>query len=159
MIYRDRFVYVADPGNLLVRDGRLSLADLAALPHAVARRLPADSDSGAGVGAGTGTNTDAGDVMRTLASHGVRPTVALTTTGWLPLPFAVAGTDMIAAVPERLARMVCAAAGVTVVEPPFGTVELTEVGWWHPMHATDPALTWLRGLLSFSTAVLDAPAS
>jgi DNA-binding transcriptional LysR family regulator len=161
VIYRDRFVYVADPGNPRLRDGRLSLADLAALPHAVARRLPVGPDAGAGAGAdtGTGTRADADGVMSTLASHGVRPTVVLTTTGWLPLPFAVAGTDLVAAVPERLARIACAASGVAVVEPPFGTVELTEVGWWHPMHATDPALTWLRGLLSSSTAGLEASVS
>jgi DNA-binding transcriptional LysR family regulator len=80
--------------------------------------------------------------------------VALTTDGWLPLPFMVAGTHLVAAVPERLAHMVRAAAGVTVVEPPFGELSLTEVGWWHPMHAGDPALTWLRGLLGERAAPL-----
>jgi len=53
----------------------------------------------------------------------------------------------VAAVPERLARLTAAAAGVTVTEPPFGTVELVEVAWWHPMHATDPALSWLRAII------------
>ena len=28
-----------------------------------------------------------------------------------------------------------------------GTVELVEAAWWHPLHATDPALTWLRGII------------
>ena len=70
-----------------------------------------------------------------------------TTGGWLPLPFLVAGTDLVAAVPERLARRVSGAAGVTVIEPPFGTVELIEAAWWHPLHAVDPSLTWLRGVI------------
>jgi hypothetical protein len=43
---------------------------------------------------------------------------------------------------------VSSAAGVTVTEPPFGTIELVEAAWWHPMLATDPALTWLRGIVA-----------
>ena len=47
-----------------------------------------------------------------------------------------------------------AAAGVTLVEPPFGIIELVEAAWWHPLHATDPALTWLRGIILDSLASL-----
>jgi hypothetical protein len=43
-----------------------------------------------------------------------------------------AGTDLVAMVPERLARRVAEPAGVLVVEPPFGSVELIEAAWWHP---------------------------
>jgi DNA-binding transcriptional LysR family regulator len=129
VLLRDRLVYVADPANPRLRDGRLTAEDLAALPHATAR-LP-----------------EAGLVTAALNRLGVNPHVVATTGGWLPLPFLVAGTDLVAAVPERLARRVSGAAGVTVTEPPFGTVELVEVAWWHPLHATDPALTWLRGIV------------
>jgi DNA-binding transcriptional LysR family regulator len=129
VLLRDRLVYVADPANPRLRDGRLTAEDLAALPHATAR-LP-----------------EAGLVTAALNRLGVNPHVVATTGGWLPLPFLVAGTDLVAAVPERLARRVSDAAGVTVTEPPFGTVELVEVAWWHPLHTTDPALTWLRGII------------
>jgi DNA-binding transcriptional LysR family regulator len=129
VLLRDRIVYVADPANPRLRDGRLTIEDLAALPHAAAR-LP-----------------QAGLVTAALGRLGVTPRVVATTGGWLPLPFLVAGTDLVAAVPERLARRVSGAAGVTVTEPPFGTVELVELAWWHPMHTTDPALTWLRGII------------
>ena len=63
---------------------------------------------------------------------GVRRRVQIRVTGWLPLPFVVAGTDLVAIVPERLAHRVADPAGVLVVEPPFGTVELIEAAWWHP---------------------------
>jgi DNA-binding transcriptional LysR family regulator len=132
VICRDRFVCVVDPANPRLRDGRLSLADLAAMPHAVARKSHAELDK-------VGTE---------LERHGITPTIAMTTTGWLPLPFVVAGTDMVAAVPERLARRVSQAARVTVTPPPFGEIEFVEVAWWHPVRATDPALAWLRGVLS-----------
>ena len=129
VLLRDRIVYVADPASPWLRDGRLTAADLAAAPHATAR-LP-----------------QAGLVASALAGLGVTPRVVATTGGWLPLPFLVAGTDLVAAVPERLARRVSGAAGVAVAEPPFGPVELVEAAWWHPMCATDPALTWLRGII------------
>jgi DNA-binding transcriptional LysR family regulator len=128
-LLRDRIVYVADPANPRLRDGRLTAEDLAALPHAAAR-LP-----------------QAGLVTGALDRLGVTPRVVATTGGWLPLPFLVAGSDLVAAVPERLARRVSSAAGVTVTEPPFGTIELIEAAWWHPLHTTDPALTWLRGII------------
>ena len=136
VLLRDRVVYVADPANPRLRDGRLAVEDLAALPHAAAR-LP-----------------QAALVTAALARVGVSPRVVATSGGWLPLPFLVAGTDLVAAVPERLASRVSGAAGVTLVEPPFGTVELVEAAWWHPMHATDPALTWLRGIILDSLASL-----
>ena len=129
VLLRDRIVYVADPANPRLRDGRLTAEDLAALPHATVR-LP-----------------QASQVAAALHGIGVTPNVMATTGGWLPLAFVVAGTTLVAAVPERVARRVSGAAGVTVIEPPFGTVELVEAAWWHPLHAIDPSLAWLRGVI------------
>ena len=140
VLLRDRVVYVADPANPRLRasaDGtwRLTAEDLAALPHAAAR-LP-----------------QAALVTAALGRLGVTPRVVATTGGWLPLPVLVAGTDLVAAAPERLARRVSGAAGVTLVEPPFGPVELVEAAWWHPLHTTDPALSWLRRIILGSLAL------
>ena len=135
---RDRLVYVADPANPRLRDGRLTTEDLAALPHAAARFSDPGCDPAA----------------MALLGRGITRNVVLTTAGWLPLPFLVAGTDLVAAVPERLAHRTGAAAGTTVVDPPFGTIELVEAAWWHPLHATDPALTWLRGIVAEIAASL-----
>jgi DNA-binding transcriptional LysR family regulator len=132
VICRDRFVCVADPDNPRLRDGRLTLEDLRALPHAAARLPHAEEDPVQGVF----------DVL------GIKPRVVLTAAAWLPITFRVAGSDMVAVVPERLATLLADAAGVAVIEPPFGRIDLVEAAWWHPMRATDPALTWLRGVLS-----------
>jgi DNA-binding transcriptional LysR family regulator len=137
-ICRDRFVYVADPANPRLRDGGLTLADLAALPHAAA----------------TFPHPEANAVETALYRHGITPDVVITTAGWLALPFLVAGTDLVAAMPERLARQLSAAGGITVIEPPFGSIELTECAWWHPTHTTDPALTWLRSVVTDVVALL-----
>jgi DNA-binding transcriptional LysR family regulator len=132
VIFRDRFVYVVDPGNPRLRDGRLSLEDLAALPHAAATLPHAELDP----------------VGQVLDELGVARDVHVTTAGWLPLPYVVAGTDLVAAVPERLARQVARAAQVAMAEPPFGRVELVEAAWWHPMRAADPALAWLHEVIT-----------
>jgi DNA-binding transcriptional LysR family regulator len=142
VILRDRFVYVADPANPRLRDGRLTAEDLAALPHATARVADPGSDP----------------AVMALLRCGIRPNVALTTVGWLPLPFLVAGTDLVAAIPERLARRVSSAAGVTVIDPPFETIELVEAAWWHPLHNTDPGLTWLRRIVREVAAALNPSA-
>jgi len=131
VIFRDRLVCVVDPGNPRLRDGRLSLEDLGALPHAAATLPHAELDP----------------VGQVLEELGVARQVRVTTAGWLPLPFVVAGTDLVAAVPERLARQLAGAARVVVAEPPFGRVELAEAAWWHPMRAADPALAWLHAIL------------
>jgi DNA-binding transcriptional LysR family regulator len=131
IIHRDRFVCVLDPANPRLRDGQLSLPDLAELPH-VAASLP---------------NADEDPVRAALERRGVTPTVVVAVSGWLPVAFMVAGTDMVAVVPEKLARAVSEVARVAVAEPPFGTIELVEAAWWHPLRATDPALTWLRAQL------------
>src|ERR1700730_6764289 len=143
VIMRDRLVYVADPANPRLRasaDGgwRLTAEDLAALPHAAARFPDPGSDPAA----------------MALLRRGITPNVVLITAGWLPLPFLVEGTDLVAAVPERLARRMGASAGVTIVEPPFGIIELIEAAWWHPLYATDPALTRPRGIVSEIAASL-----
>jgi len=118
-------------GNPRPRDGWLSLEDIGALPHA-------NSYFGHNV---------LNPADRVLDELGVRRRVQVQVSGWLPLPFVVAGTNLVAIVPERLARRVADPAGVLVVEPPFGTVELIEAAWWHPTRSADPALSWLRGVL------------
>jgi DNA-binding transcriptional LysR family regulator len=131
VILRDRFVYLVDPDNPRLAEGRLSLADLGVLPHAAATLPHAELDP----------------VGQVLEELGVARQVHVTTAGWLPLPFVVAGTDLVAAVPERLARRLAGVARVAVAEPPFGRVELAEAAWWHPMRAADPALAWLHDIV------------
>jgi len=66
----------------------------------------------------------------------------------------VAGTDLVTIIPERLAQRVAVPLGLTVVEPPFGRVELIETLWWHPDRATTPEHAWLRRTLTEAAASL-----
>jgi DNA-binding transcriptional LysR family regulator len=134
VIFQDRFVCITDPANPRLTRGELTLDDIAELPLAIATfGQPPGSLSAP---------------ERVLEAAGVPRHIRVTTVGWLPLPFVVAGTDLFAIVPERLARRVAATAGVTVCEPPFGTAELIEAAWWHPTRSGDPALRWLRSIVA-----------
>jgi DNA-binding transcriptional LysR family regulator len=137
-LFRDRFVCVVDPANPRLKDGRLTLADLEELPHAVPnfghdQPTPAD---------------------RALNEFGVRRRVQVTVNGWLTVPFVVAGTGLVAVLPERLAQRVAGTVRLAVVEPPFGTVELVETAFWHPARSSDPAVRWLLGIMQETAAKL-----
>jgi DNA-binding transcriptional LysR family regulator len=101
---------------------------VAELPHAVA-------------GFGSGTPTPERQIFGGL--HLDRR-IMLRVFGFLPLFFVIEGTEMVAVVPETLARMHVGADGpLVVVEPPFGEVLLSEGYWYAPHRASDPAHRWL----------------
>lgn len=137
-LFRDRFVCVVDAANPRLRGGQLQVADLEALPHAV-------RNSG-------GTHVAPAD--RVMDELSIRRRAQVSTIGWLPLPFLVTGTDLVAVLPERLARRMAAPLGLAVVEPPFGRVELIETLWWHPDRAATPEHAWLRRTLTEVAASL-----
>jgi DNA-binding transcriptional LysR family regulator len=127
-LWRDRMVLMVGRGNSRLRDGRLTLDDLAALPHAVS-----------GFGPGILTPAD-----RAFGELGIDRHVALQVYGFLPLPFVIEGTDLVAVVPERLARIHVRPDGpVVMVEPPFDEVVLAEGYWYARDRLSDPAHRWL----------------
>jgi DNA-binding transcriptional LysR family regulator len=138
-LWRDRMVVIADRANPRLDDGALAMADLADLPHAVGS-----------FGPGVLTPVD-----RVFGDHGIERRIALQVFGFLPLPFVIEGTDMVAVVPERLARMHVREGGsIVVVDPPFGEVLLPEGYWFAPDRLSDPAHRWLFGRLDAVAAEL-----
>ena len=119
--------------------GELTLEYLARLP-----------DAAPTFGPGVRTPAD-----RVLDELGVRRHVQVTVFGWLSVPFVLAGTGMVAIMPERPARLAARIVRLAILAPPFGPVELVETAYWHPSRSEDPALRWLlrtiqegaRGLL------------
>jgi DNA-binding transcriptional LysR family regulator len=141
-LWRDRMACLVDKRNKRLRGGRLSLDDLAELPHATAwfgpnALTPAD---------------------RVFAELGIARRVEVTVAGWLPLPFFIEGTDLVAVLPERLARLHTGNEGpLTLVEPPFGEVPLNEGYWFMPDMLADPAHQWLFARLNEIGAELSGP--
>jgi DNA-binding transcriptional LysR family regulator len=133
-IFTDELVCLVARSNRWLRDGALTIEDLRAMPHAVAEFLAA------------------GDRRRPLeieaAEKGLGDrTVLVQVTSLLTLPFAVAGTDMCAFVPARLAHHCLEMLDLVVATTPLDAVQITEAAHWHPRRADDPAGVWLRRLL------------
>jgi DNA-binding transcriptional LysR family regulator len=134
-LFRDRFVCAVDAGNPRVADGVLSAADFAASPHAVAE-LGLDRD---------------------LSIQGIARTALVRSYGWLTLPFLIAGTDLVAVLPERLARRICRLPAIEVVPFPLEQAGLTATLWWHPNREHDPAHGWLLALLTEASREIADP--
>ncbi|MBM2621653.1 LysR family transcriptional regulator [Actinoplanes sp. LDG1-06] len=133
-IFTDDLVCLVARGNPRLRDGRLGLEDLRAMPHAVAEFLSA------------GDHKRPLEVALEAAGVTGRP-VLVQVTSLLTLPFAVAGTGMCTFVPERMARRCLDMLDLVVARTPLETVHITEAAHWHPRRAADPAGVWLRRLL------------
>ncbi|MDB6091333.1 MAG: LysR family transcriptional regulator [Gammaproteobacteria bacterium] len=73
--------------------------------------------------------------------------VRATTQGLLEIPFLLAGTELIATLPEHLARLLANLAPVKIVPLPFNTPETREVVIWHKRNEPDPGHAWLRDII------------
>ncbi|MFG2944142.1 LysR family transcriptional regulator [Streptomyces adustus] len=139
-VMHDRFVCLVDPDSPRLQDGRLGLRDLAEMPHAACAigksHTPAE---------------------RQLETLGITPRVQVSTPGFSVLPFLVSGTDLVALVPERLARRYEGFARCAVVPTPFPDVPLVEAMYWHHNRHADPAHRWLRETVRRVGASLDEP--
>ncbi|MEN3350866.1 MAG: hypothetical protein V7632_4501 [Bradyrhizobium sp.] len=126
-LFEERFVCIRDAQHAN-RSDRLSLEDYATLPHALF--------SAAG-GDGLPSVIDA-----LLARHGWKRRVAVTLAHVVAVPFAVAGTDLVATMAERVARRLTHLADIAVVAPPFD-IPAFAIDLVHSRRAADdPALRW-----------------
>jgi len=133
-VFTDELVCVVARGNQRLRNGALTLQDLAELPHVVAV-----------FGAAGGRRRPLEVALEEVGLQG--RTVLVTVPSLLTVPFAVGGTDMCAFVPSRLARRCLDLLDLEVAQTPVPTVSITEAAHWHPRRESDPAVTWLRRLL------------
>lgn len=84
-----------------------------------------------------------------LAAHGLSRRVVLSVPHFLFVPSAVADTDLVAMLPERLATKHPA---LRVVEPPVEVPAFELVMLWHERLHRDPAHRWLREHIAASLA-------
>jgi DNA-binding transcriptional LysR family regulator len=144
-VFTDHLVCVVARDHPRLAGGALTLDDLAAMPHAVARFSAAGGRKR--------------PLEVAMERHGLADrTILVQVTSLLTLPFAVGGTRMCAFVPSRLAQRCLDILGLTVARTPLETVRITEAAHWHPRRENDPAVVWLRRLLhEVAVAVEDDP--
>lgn len=142
-LFSDRFVCIVDKTNPRLREGQLSLTDLADLRHV-------HSSFGEHV------HTHVDDM---LANAGIAPRVGVSVQGFLPVPFAVSGSSMVGFVPERLAEQYNEQLGTVIAQTPLSAATLVEAAHWHPSKTADPALKWLVSMLRKAAELVEFGAS
>jgi len=126
-LFRERFVCVARRGHPAI-GAKLDLATFVALPHAfVAPR-----------------GTPGGIVDDVLAERGLTRRVALMVQHFLVAPYAVASSELIITLAERLARTLTSHLPLTIHEPPLTIPRFTMQLYWHERMHREPAHAWLR---------------
>jgi DNA-binding transcriptional LysR family regulator len=130
VVLRDHFVVIVSRAHVPDPDDCDVVKLLKELPHAVAV-----------FGDDVVTPAD-----RLLEQLDVPRKVAATVNGFVPLPMLVRGTDLVAMVPFRLARMFADLGEIAVLDVPGAeSTPLIEAIYWDPSRTADPALQWLRG--------------
>ncbi|HZS10586.1 MAG TPA: LysR family transcriptional regulator [Blastocatellia bacterium] len=70
------------------------------------------------------------------------------------VPFMVSGTDLIATIPERLARQFSRQLKLQILPVPVAMPPFRLTLLWHQRHHTDPAHRWIRGFIIETAARL-----
>ena len=140
-LFTERFACIRAGGAR----GTLDEERYLALPHALFSSVGGDGAPGA--------------VDAMLAGRGLRRRIAVTLPHVIAVPFAVAGTDLVATMAERIARRFAASAGVTLAALPF-PLEPFAVDLIHARHAAAPAaLAWLVDQIAAAAAIASEAAA
>ena len=101
---------------------------------------------------GTGDSFETWFVKR----YGIERRVAVSSYGFAALPAMVVGTDFIATVHARLARLLQPSFPIELRTPPLPISAMEQGVQWHKYRSQDPGLVWLRELLAQAVQQMDA---
>lgn len=139
-LFSDTFVCIADETNPWLKDGAFTIEDLKEMRMAKVT-----------FGERVGTPVD---VM--LSQAGITAHDSVVLRGFLSVPFAVAGTNMVGFVPERVANQYSKDIGLVIAKTPLPAVNLIEAVHWHPSKNEDPAIKWLVEMLRKTSEIVDS---
>ena len=127
-LFEERFVGIARQAHPALKQGAMSLETFACLSHALS----------------TLRRDRVGAIDRALQEHHLERRIALTTPHMLVLPFAIASSDLVAAVPYRVALRLASVCQLTIFELPVKTKSWTVSMLWSALSDQDEANRWLR---------------
>jgi len=139
VLYEEGFDCVVWKGSSLAQ-GELSLDRYLAANHVVMQPP-----------GGIGDSFEAWFVKR----YGITRRVAVTTYSFAALPALVQGTDYVATVHARLARLFAGNWPLVIKTPPLPMAHMQQTMQWHKYRTQDPGLAWLRGLLATAVERMD----
>lgn len=131
-IYQEGYKCICWEGNTLIGD-ELSFDDYQALGH---------------VAVTYGKNTSPAFDGWFMSNYGITRRVEITTSNLLAPPALVVGTQRIATVHDRLAKMVSKSMPIRVLQPPIDIPVLTQTMQYHSNRKDDAGLTWLRKFIA-----------
>lgn len=105
------------------------------------------------------TGRGGGPVDAALERAGRSRRIALRVQPFLAAPWMIAGSDLVATLPRRLAERVAGHLGLAVRDVPLelGTFTLSQV--WHARRHRDPGHAWLREIIASEARRLDGAAA
>ena len=130
-IFEEHFVGIARQDHPDITNGTISLESFTKLSHALT----------------TLRRDHSGAIDRTLQEQNLQRRIALITPHMLVLPFAIATSDMVAAVPQRLAITMAKACNLTIFELPIETKPWKVSMLWSILSDRDEAHQWLRSTI------------
>lgn len=130
-IFEERFVGIARQGHPDLKHGSMSLEAFTHLSHAL-----------------TTLRRDAtGEIDRALNQQNLERRIHLTTPHMLVLPFAIASSNLVAAVPHRIALSLANACQLAIFELPISTKPWMISMLWSTLSDQDEANYWLRNVI------------
>lgn len=130
-IFEERFVGIARQGHPAVKHGTMSLETFAHLSHAL----------------GTLRRDTTGAIDRALDEQNLERRIALTTPHMMILPFVIASSDLVAALPQRIALHLETVCNLTIFELPVKTKPWMVSMLWSALSDQDEANRWLRNAI------------
>lgn len=131
-LFAEKFVCIRDARRARGK-ARLTRDEYARLPHVLFSSAGGDGLPGA--------------IDTMLSRLGRKRRIAITLAHVVAVPFAVAGTDLVATMSERIARRFATPAGISIVPVPYD-VDAFNIDLLHTRRATaDPALRWFIELV------------
>lgn len=128
-------VVILDRNNPRLRDGRLTVADIAELPHIC-----------------YAPSSETVEIDERLARLGLKRRIAISVPHALSIPRAIVGTDLIAFT-EQGVTAVAADFGLAVVPDPLGLARRRVDMIWHRRQDSDPGHRWLRRQVAAQIAI------
>jgi DNA-binding transcriptional LysR family regulator len=89
---------------------------------------------------------------------GIDRATAVGTESIVIQPLVLAGTRMMALIPERLGRHFAKQAGIRLLDPPYPLAPMHAAMFWAPRAGHDPGHQWLRDRVRQAAAALAGPA-
>ena len=83
-----------------------------------------------------------------LAMRGLSRRVQLKSPHFMSVPLLIAGSDLISTVPAAVGEIFATMAQLRLIDPPLPTPRIDIQQFWHRRVHDDPAVTWLRRLVS-----------